>query len=233
MRKQKEVKISASVSCMDLCNLETAMKEVEESPVSFYHFDVVDGRFNQCFILGETTLEQMSKKASLPIEVHLATYHPEKYIKRFIEAGAKYVAVHYEAMKHPLDIFWQIRECGGIPILAYRAETGPVKDFAILAKEVPWILKLMVHPGFAGQKMQPSAIEHIKEMKKIINENNLDTLIQADGNINESTVEKVVEAGADILTGGTSGLFLKDKTVKECCQKLMELGWNSYHNLPI
>lgn len=52
MMSKQSVLVSASVSCMDLSDLRAAVREVEESQVSFYHFDVVDGRFNQCFILG-------------------------------------------------------------------------------------------------------------------------------------------------------------------------------------
>lgn len=31
------------------------------------------------------------------------------------------------------------------------------------------------------------------------------------------------QAGADILTGGTSGLFLKGKTVKSCCTDMLRI----------
>lgn len=205
---------------MDLCNLEKSIHEVEASDVSFYHFDVVDGRFNTCFILGETTLQQMKAKVSLPIEVHLAVYEPEKYIKRFIDAGADYVAVHYEAMEKPLEIFDQIRRFGATPILAFRADTPPRDDFVALAKEVPWVLKLLVNPGFAGQRMQEGSVEHVRKMRKMIDTAGLDTQIQADGNINLQTIPTVVAAGASILTGGSSGLF-KENIKRQCDEMII------------
>lgn len=209
------IKVSASVSCMDLCNLESQIKEVEKTRVSFFHYDVVDGRFNDCLILGETTLEKMRPVTSLPIEVHLAVFEPEKYIERFAKAGANYITVHYEAMSNPLRVFDLIRHYGCLPVLAYKSTTGPGKDFASFAKEVSMILKLTVNPGFSGQKMQPRSVEHIRQMRQLLNEANLNTEIQADGNINLSTIPSVAKAGATILTGGTSGLFTGKKSIAE------------------
>lgn len=221
--KKEKLMISASVSCMDLCHLADAVKEAEESDISFFHYDMVDGRFNDCFILSETLLERMRKVTSLPIEAHLAAYEPEKYIEMYAKAGADYIAVHYEAMKEPFKVFEQIREAGAQPILAFKSTTPPGEDFLSLAAQVPWILKLTVHPGFAGQKMQEDAVGHIRQMRTMLKGAGLKTKIQADGNINQETIPKVVKAGADILTGGTSGLFLKDETVKSCCTDMLRI----------
>lgn len=219
---KKKVMISASVSCMNLCHLKRDIEEVENSGVSFFHYDVVDGEFNTCFILGETTLQQMREITKLPIEVHLAVYKPEKFIEAFAKSGADYIAVHYEAMEKPLELFDRIRKFGAEPVLAYKATTPPGEEFLTLAKEVPWILKLTVNPGFAGQKMQAEAVEHIREMRNRLSEAGLNTSIQADGNINSATIPIVRKAGADILTGGTSGLFLREKTIRECSEAMLK-----------
>lgn len=220
---KKDINISASVSCMDLCNLKRCMVKIEQSEVSFYHFDVVDGRFNRCFILGEPTLQSMRKETGLPIEVHLAVYEPEKFIKTYAKSGADYIAVHYETVKNFNKIFDMIRLYGAEPVLAYKASTPPGDDFISLAAQVAWILKLTVNPGFAGQRMQKGALKHIKQMRDMLKKAGMKTGIQADGNINENTIPLVVSAGADILTGGSSGLFLKDCTVKKSCSKMIQI----------
>lgn len=207
--------ISASVSCMDLCNLESQIKKVEQSPVSFFHFDVVDGRFNNCFILGQTTLEKMRRVTSLPIEAHLAVYEPEKHVEAFAKAGADYISVHYEAMESPQRVFDLIRKYGCRPVLAYKCTTRPGNDFTALAKEVPMILKLTVNPGFSGQKMQNESIDHIRQMRQLLEKAGLAVDIQADGNMNILTIPLVTQAGATILTGGTSGLFTGRKSISE------------------
>ncbi len=224
--EKKSILISSSVSCMDLCNLEKCIKEVEEAGVSFLHFDIVDGEFNNCFILGEATLEAIRPITNIPIEVHLAVYNLEKYIERFVKLGADYIAVHYEAMSNPLKTFEYIRSFGSEPILAFKADTPPNDDFLTLSKEVQWVLKLTVNPGFSGQKLQEASLEHIKQMSDIIKENNIDTYIQADGNVNCKTIPKLLSAGANIFTGGSSGLFIKNFTIKENLNHLLNSTYN-------
>lgn len=210
-----EIKISASLSCVDLLNLQRSISEIHDAPIDFIHYDVVDGEFNNCFVFGDIILEKIRPITHLPIEVHLACNHIDKYIEPFIRAGADYIAVHYELDIDKFDIFKRIRQLGAKPILAFKADTEVPSDFIAYAKEVEWILKLTVNPGYAGQKIQQNAIEHIRQMRDLLDINQLATGIQADGNINVSTIPLVIRAGATILTGGTSGLFKKNKTVNQ------------------
>lgn len=207
--------ISASVSCMDLGHFDNAIKEVEKSNISFFHYDVVDGKFNKCYILGDMLCEYIKKHSHLPIEVHLAVYDIDNYIDVFSTKKVDYIAVHYEAMKNPKETFLKIRSLGAEPVLAYRADTAPKEDLIELAPLCAWILKLTVNPGFAGQKINLDAIKHINMMSQMLKEYNINTRIQADGNVNVNTIAMLAKAGATIFTGGTSGLFLKGKTIQE------------------
>ena len=207
--------VSASVSCMDLGNFDAAIKAVENSEVAFFHYDVVDGKFNKCYILGDMLCEYLKKHSHLPVEVHLAVYDIDTYIDVFAGKGADYIAVHYEALKNPQETFTKIRALGAQPVLAYRADTAPQEDLIELAPLCAWILKLTVNPGFAGQKINPQAIKHIKMMSDMLKAHGINMRIQADGNVNANTTAMLAEAGATIFTGGTSGLFLKGKTVQE------------------
>lgn len=213
--------VSASVSCMDMGRLTAVIDEVNASDVAFWHYDVVDGRFNQCFILGDLLYPYLREKSKLPIEVHLAAEDPEHYIDVFSRYELDYVAVHAEAMKQPERIFQKIRAIGAQPVLAYRAETAPGDDFVDLAKECAWVLKLTVNPGFSGQRIQPHALEHIRTMSEWLEDAGVGIPIQADGNVNVQTVRTLYEDGAGIFTGGTSGLFLKESSVQENIERLL------------
>ena len=70
--------------------------------------------------------------------------------------------------------------------------------------------------------MHPQALDHLKKMRAYIEDNGLITHIQADGNINSQTIGSVVDAGADIVTGGSSGLFLKSGTIQDNIDKLRQ-----------
>ena len=220
--KRKKITLAASISCFNLYNLESQVPLVEEAGIDLLHFDVTDGKFSDCITLGTPTLQALRLHTKLPIEVHLGVYEPEKYIKQFVDAGADYIAVHYEVIDKPERIFEQIREAGAKPILALRAETNVNEGIIKLLPQVEWIVKLTVNPGYSGQRFKPETIEKIRNLRNAINKTGLDIGIQADGNINPNTIPAVVAAGADMLTGGTSGLFIKDKTIKEAAKAMLE-----------
>lgn len=220
--KQKAITIGASLSCADLYNLKSELKKLEDAKIDFIHYDVVDGRFNDTFILGVPTLRAIRPYTVLPIEVHLALFDPEKYIEQFLDAGADYIAVHYEAMNDPFGIIKRIVELGANPVLALRAETKINKQIKSILPSVDWVLKLAVHPGYSGQSFQKSVLQDIKELRGIIKKLNVQTGIAVDGNINVRTIPQVVKAGGDILIGGSSGLYNKNKSVVEAKDILLK-----------
>lgn len=213
--------VSASVSCMDIGHLNDVIDEVNTSDISFWHYDVVDGKFNRCLILGDLLYPYLRQRSRLPIELHLATEDPERYVDVFSRYELDYVAVHAEAMKKPELIFDKIRSAGAQPVLAYRAESAPRDDFVDLAKECAWVLKLTVNPGFSGQKIQISAVQHIREMSDRLIHARIDCRIQADGNVNKETIRILYDAGANIFTGGSSGLFRSGEKVQDSLVRLM------------
>lgn len=213
--------LSASVSCMDLGHIADEIEYVEASPVRFWHYDIVDGKFNRCLILGDQLYGYLAAHSDLPIELHIAAYDPLRYVELFSRFRLDYVAVHAEAMDEPNHVFEKIREFGAEPVLAYRAETPPGADFEALASQCAWILKLTVNPGFSGQTMQESALKHIRMMRKRLKAAHLTQPIQADGSVNLKMIRKMHEAGANLFTGGTSGLFRQGKTVRENAEALL------------
>ncbi len=217
---RKPITLVASVSCFNLYNIESQMSQVEEAGIDLLHFDVVDGNFNDCIILGTPTLEAIRPHTKLPIEVHLGVYEPDKFIKQFADAGADYIAVHYEVMKDPLKTFDLIRATGAKPVLALRAETEVDDGLIKLLDNVDWIVKLTVNPGYAGQTFKAETVEKIRRLREAIKKAGFNTGIEADGHINPSTIPTVVRAGADMLTGGTSGLFLKDKSIRQAADDM-------------
>lgn len=220
--KDRKLLVSASLSCADLLHLHDSIMQINASDIDFVHYDVVDGCFNNCFVLGDLILEKIRPICEKPVEVHLAVEHVRPYIEPFARAGADYIAVHYEIDDNLEEIFALIRAAGCRPILALRSDTGVPADFVRLASQVDWILKLMVQPGYAGQQLQREAVEHIRSMKEEIVKHCLPVRIQADGNIHAGTIPEITKAGASILTGGTSGLFKKDAGLQENLQRMKE-----------
>ena len=63
---------------------------------------------------------------------------------------------------------------------------------------------MTVEPGKGGQKLVPSTINKIDLLKKYINENNLETFIEADGGINLNNIGSLKKAGVDIVVSGST-----------------------------
>lgn len=222
MSKHREIKISGSLSCIDLLHIKDQMDLIDQTHLSFLHYDVVDGKFNDCFVFGDLILERLRPLTTKPIVVHLAVEDIKPYIKPMIKAGADYLAVHYETPCDHKEVFEEIRSLGAKPILAFRCETPVPEDFLELVGQVESILKLTVNPGYAGQPIQKQALKHIQIMREYLNKANINMDIEADGNINVHTIPEVVQAGATILTGGTSGLFNDKASIQENYDLMME-----------
>lgn len=52
-------------------------------------------------------------------------------------------------------------------------------------------------------------------MSDILRKHKINIPIQADGNVNISTIGELTQAGASIFTGGTSGLFCENSSIEE------------------
>ena len=61
------------------------------------------------------------------------------------------------------------------------------------------VLLMSVNPGFGGQKFILSALDKIRELRKM----KPDLDIQVDGGINSDTVKLCIEAGANVFVAGS------------------------------
>src|SRR5574344_2710299 len=89
--------ISPSILSADFANLGNDIKKVENAGADWIHVDVMDGHFVPNISIGVPVVKSIRKVTQLPLDVHLMIESPEKYIDKFIDAGADIVTFHYEA----------------------------------------------------------------------------------------------------------------------------------------
>ena len=88
--------------------------------------------------------------------------------------------------------------------VAINAST-PVNVLERVLDKVDMVLVMSVNPGFGGQKYIPETARKLKELRKMLDATgNYEVLIQVDGGINETTVDQVLEAGANIIVAGSA-----------------------------
>lgn len=215
------IKVSTSMMCADFLRIGEVVKELEAAEADYLHFDIMDGHFVPNFTLGPDMMKSIKKVTDIPFDTHLMVYDPERYIENFVEAGSDIVVIHTEACKHPHRTINLIKQSGALAGVSINPATS-LSALDYLLEDVFMVLIMSVDPGYAGQKMIPSAIRKIEQLKERIDKSGLDTLIQVDGNVSFENAPKMVAAGADILVAGTSSVFHRDMTIATGMKALRE-----------
>lgn len=63
---------------------------------------------------------------------------------------------------------------------------------------------MTVEPGFGGQSFLDVCLPKIRRTREAISASGLDILLQVDGGVSAATVDRVVDAGANVLVAGSA-----------------------------
>ena len=208
---ERSIKIAPSVLSANFAEMGNEIKSVEKSGADIIHLDVMDGVFVPNITFGIKMVADVRKVTSLPLDCHLMIVHPEKYVKDFAKAGADYITVHYEACGDGLkDTLLSIKENGVKCGLVINPDT-PVEKVENLIPLCDMVLVMSVFPGFGGQKFIADVLDKCRAIRRIIDENNLDCLLEIDGGINRETAKLASDAGCDVLVAGSSVFGATDR----------------------
>ena len=194
--------LAPSLLSADFSNLGSEIKKIEDNQGGAVHIDVMDGSFVPEITYGEPVIRSIRKLTKLPFDVHLMVDKPELHVKAFADAGADWITFHYEATNHAHRIIQMIHEMGkkaGIAVC-------PGTSISVLSEILPCadiILVMTVNPGWGGQKLIPSCVEKVAQLKKYREEHGLNYKISVDGGVNNETLGSVIDAGADIVVSGS------------------------------
>ena len=207
---EKNVKIAPSMLSADFSKMGEELSRVENAGADIIHLDVMDGVFVPNITFGIKMVADLKKIATKPFDCHLMIVSPEKYVKKFAEAGADYITVHYEACKENLaNVLKLIKSCGVKCGLVINPDT-PVEK---IVNEIPlcdMVLVMSVFPGFGGQSFISDVLVKVSEIRDIIDKNHYNCLIEIDGGINPQTALAAKKAGCDVLVAGSSVFGAKD-----------------------
>jgi len=132
---------------------------------------------------------------------------PALYIEPLKRAGATMVSFHVEvANGQAFRLMETIRKHDMEVGIAINPETR-FEDVTFYLPHIDKITIMSVDPGFAGQTFIPQMLDKTRQFKEFKNENNLNFAIEIDGSCNNRTFSRLLQAGAEILVVGSSGLF--------------------------
>ncbi len=197
------IKIAPSILSADLANLAADCRQATSADM--LHFDVMDGSFVPNISFGLPVLSSLRKSTEMHLDVHLMIDNPQNYIEQFAKAGADCISVHLESVgpmyiRQALD---EMERCGVKKAVALRPITDPEAVLPYI-QELDLILVMTVEPGFGGQSFMDSQLSKIRRTRELINQYNPACDLEVDGGINAKTVQRVVEAGANVLVAGSA-----------------------------
>ncbi|AJP12062.1 TPA: ribulose-phosphate 3-epimerase [Clostridioides difficile] len=213
--------ICASIMCADQMKLKEELEALEEAGVKLLHCDVMDGIFVKNLAMGPELLKSISENTTIPLDIHLATETPDKYIDMMSYIKPKYISFHVESSTNVKADIQKLRNYGIGPVLAISPQTSvdKIEEYISL---VEGILVMTVNPGFAGQKFNLSVLDKLDKLTEILKDYDNPPFIEVDGNINKDTIKLMNGKKVDIYVVGTSALF-NDKPPISYKDKIEEL----------
>lgn len=200
----------------DFANLQRDIELVNQSEADWFHLDIMDGVFVPNISFGMPVIKAIAKHAVKPLDVHLMIIDPDRYIKTFSELGSHVLTVHYEACNHLHRTLQAIKAEGMKAGVALNPHTN-VSVLESVINDIDLVCMMSVNPGFGGQSFIENTYKKVRQLKKLIADNNASTLIEIDGGVTSSNAATLVEAGANVLVAGSFVFRSEDpaKTISE------------------
>ena len=195
------IHINPSILSADFADLTGELARIRTADMA--HVDVMDNHFVPNLTFGPPVVERIRAVSPIPLDAHLMIEDPDTWAPVYAEIGCASVTFHLEAATAPVRLARELRAAGAKAGVAVRPAT-PIEPLIDLLPEFDQILIMTVEPGFGGQSFLDVCLPKITRMRKAISAAGLDVMLQVDGGISSSTIERAVEAGANVLVAGSA-----------------------------
>ncbi len=204
--------IAPSILSANFSNLQKDISMVETAGADWLHIDVMDGHFVPNITIGPLVVKAIRPLSKLFFDVHLMISEPERYWENFVKSGADLIVFHEEVVCDKMQLIKDIKAKNVKVGISIKPKT-PVEKILEYLPLLDVVLVMTVEPGFGGQSFMEDMLPKISSLRKIIDDNKYNCLIEVDGGINVKTAKQCLEYGADALVSGNSIFAAEDPAV--------------------
>ncbi len=204
--------ISPSLICLDMCNLESQIRILEQSGIQVLHVDILDGHFSPSMPLGLDTVRQLRQKTDMFFDCHVMVENQDFFVDELLDIGVQQIVFHAETQPHIDGMINRIHAKGVKAGIALKPST-PLSTVEYVLDKCDSVLLMLINPGYAflkGEKQVAYADRKIRQLRQIINERGLDTKIELDGRISPDNIRTYGKDLADVFVTGTTCLDRND-----------------------
>lgn len=204
--------ISPSLICLDMCNLESQIRILEQSGINVLHVDILDGHFSPSMPLGLDIVRQLRQKTDMFFDCHVMVENQDFFVDELLDIGVQQIVFHAETQPHIDGMINRIHAKGVKAGIALKPST-PLSTVEYVLDKCDSVLLMLINPGYAflkGEKQVAYADRKIRQLRQMINERGLDTKIELDGRISPDNIRTYGKDLADVFVTGTTCLDRND-----------------------
>ncbi len=210
-----EGKISVSVMCSDLMNLERDFRELERLGTDYFHVDVTDAHFVPNLTFGIDFIRAMHGVTTLPLDIHLMVEDPAPLLEVMDLRPEDRISLHVEQGERLHELARKVRSRGARFGVVLNPDV-PVEALEPYLPELEWVILMLVHPGFAGAKLIDGIMDKVAVARRYLDEKGYPGVeIAVDGSVSCERARVMRGMGASIFIGGTAGIYRKGMTLEE------------------
>lgn len=219
---QHSGKLSVSLMCADLMNIEREVHILEKLGVDYFHVDIMDASFVPNLTFGPDFVNAVRQISTTPLDIHLLMEHPRVIIRSMNIQEGDIVTIHSECKESIMENVAFIKQRGAKFGLALNPDTS-IEEVRKYLPYADVVLLMLIVPGFAGSTMIHGMMEKVGETRRYLIDHHFDNIeISVDGSVNWERAAYMKTQGASIFIGGTAGVFRKDIPVNESIKRFKE-----------
>ena len=203
---ESQFMIAPSIIAGDMTNLAKEVKRCDDGRADYIHLDVMDGQFVPNKTFDHTKIKQLRPLTVIPFDTHLMINEPVKYVKDYIDAGSDIITVHAEVCNE--SSFGEIHDLLRSSQVSIGLAINPDTELPAWSKKflstLDQLIVMSVIPGQSGQKYIESSHEKTQKLVKILQENQFEGYIEADGGVTLDNVGACFADGARAFVGGSA-----------------------------